>query len=81
MKYCSECGQKLAPSGEGGATNISNTSGDVLGTGISDIENITAKNTKGNIFYFNIGSISSQQFKDIITVLQHLGYLSLTKVL
>jgi hypothetical protein len=33
----------LAPSGEGGATNISNTSGDVLGTGISDIENITAK--------------------------------------
>ena len=41
--------------------------GDVFGTGISGSGNITAKDTKGNIFYFNIGGISPEQFKNIIT--------------
>lgn len=49
------------------STGVQHTAGDVIGAGISGIGNITAKDTKGNIFYFNIQSVSSEQLKSIIT--------------
>jgi len=42
-KFCSECGQKLASSGEGEVTNIRNTSGDVLGAGVGGNKNVFGK--------------------------------------
>jgi len=33
---------------------VQQTGGDVIGAGISENDNIIGKDTKGNIFYFNI---------------------------
>jgi tetratricopeptide (TPR) repeat protein len=76
-KFCPNCGtdlqqQKTAAIGgrmtdDNRSVGIQQTGGDVVGTGISGSGNITAKDTKGNIFYFNIGSISPEQLKGIIT--------------
>src|SRR5690348_194625 len=74
-KFCPDCGtdlqQNIAAIG-GSMTNnnsigIHHTGGDVFGTGISGSGNITAKDTKGNIFYFNIVGTSPEQLKNIIT--------------
>jgi len=76
-KFCRNCGtnlqqQKTAATGGSMTSNnnsvdIQHTGGDVFGAGISGSGNITAKDTKGNIFYFNIASISPEQLKSIIT--------------
>ena len=78
-KFCPNCGtdlQQQKTAAIGGRMNnnnnnnsigIQHTGGDVFGTGISGSGNITAKDTKGNIIYFNIASISQEQLKNIIT--------------
>src|SRR6478735_8368664 len=76
-KFCPRCGtdlqQKTAAivgrmiNNNTNSIGIQHTGGDVFGSGISGSGNITAKDTKGNIFYFSIGSISSEQLKNIIT--------------
>lgn len=65
-KFCPECSYKLAIREEP-AINIDKTLGDVIAPGASGSGNIIAKDTKGNMFYFNIGSISPDQLKSIIT--------------
>src|SRR5215831_9866215 len=49
------------------SVGVQHTAGDVIGAGISGIGNVIAKDTKGNIFYFNIQTLSSEQLKNIIT--------------
>ena len=76
-KFCPRCGtdlQQKTAAIDGRMTNnntnsigIQHTGADVFGTGISGTGNITAKDTKGNIFILNIGSISQGQLKNIIT--------------
>jgi tetratricopeptide (TPR) repeat protein len=43
------------------------TQDDVFGRGFTGNNNIVAKDTKGNIFYFSIGNITTEQLKSIIT--------------
>jgi tetratricopeptide (TPR) repeat protein len=75
--FCPKCGtnlqQKIATVGSGKMTDnnqlvdIQHTGGDVIGTGFSGSGNITAKDTKGNIIYFHIDNVSSEQLRNIIT--------------
>ncbi len=65
-KFCPACGYGLNNGPAGGnitPTNITDTRGDIFGSGFSGDKNVIAKDTKGNIFYFNIGSVSTEQLK------------------
>src|SRR5215469_4197781 len=69
--FCPRCGTNLQQSkttidNHNQSIGVQRTTGDVIGAGISGIGNITAKDTKGNIFYFNIQSVSSEQLKTIM---------------
>lgn len=63
--FCPQCGTNLRQSkttiDNNRSIGIQHTAGDLIGAGISGIGNITAKDTKGNILYFNIQSVSSEQ--------------------
>jgi tetratricopeptide (TPR) repeat protein len=71
-KFCPECGQKLALTGEGveGAINVGNTSGDVLGTGVSGKKNVLGKEfayaREGNAIVVNINNPSSQEIVEVV---------------
>jgi hypothetical protein len=64
--FCPQCGIKLQQNktivdNNKQSIGVQNTTGDVMGVGISWSGNTIGKDTKGNIFYFNIQSISSEQ--------------------
>jgi hypothetical protein len=67
VKYCPECGQKLAPSG--GGISIGNTSGDVLGAGVSGNKNVFGKEfaytREGHAIVVNINNPSSQEILEV----------------
>src|SRR5215831_8359714 len=70
--FCPRCGTNLQQNkttvdNHNQSIGVQHTAGDVIGAGISGSGNIIGKDTKGNIFYFNIQSISSEQLKTIIT--------------
>jgi tetratricopeptide (TPR) repeat protein len=60
-KFCPECGQKLAPSG--GAINVDNISGDVFGTGFTGSGNIIGK----EIAYTVIGNVLNLHISDNVS--------------
>jgi hypothetical protein len=65
-KFCPNCSYNLQK-GQAGqnviSANVTGTQGDVFGSGFTGEKNIIAKDTKGNIINFNIGSITTEQLK------------------
>ncbi len=66
-KYCSDCGNELVTEKQ---FNIDHTGGDAFGIGFSGSGNVVAKDTKGNIINFHIGTISPEYLKDILIFLK-----------
>ena len=67
-KFCPSCGYNLNKGQIGESSlNFTDNEGDILGSAFTGDKNIIAKDTKGNIFYFNIDSISTEQFENIMT--------------
>ena len=82
-KYCPECGGSLIPASTsdgnsstgtkiyGTSTNISETSGDVIGSAISGTGNIIGKEVaytvSGNVIHLHVENISARELKNIIS--------------